>query len=55
MGISPTTTYGGNMFLAPGLGTFDKNAELNEEYTRIGIKALVKSVEIVCKYAGLIG
>jgi len=53
MGISPTTTYGGNMFLAPGLGTFDKHAELNEEYTRIGIKALVKSVEIVCKYAGL--
>lgn len=53
MGISPTTTYGGNMFLAPGLGTLDEHAELNEEYARVGIKSLVKSVEIVCKFAGL--
>ena len=41
------------MFLAPGLGTLDKNAELNEEYARLGVKSLVRSVEIVCKYAGL--
>ena len=48
-----TSIYGGNMFLAPGLGTLDENADLNVEYARLGIKALVKSMEIVCKYAGL--
>lgn len=53
MGIYPALIYSGNMFLGPGLGTLDENADLNEEYSRLGIKALVKSVEIVCKYAGL--
>ena len=53
MGFYPATIYSGNMFLGPGLGTLDEDAELNEEYARIGIKTLVKSVEIVCKYAGL--
>ena len=53
MGFFPDTIYGGNMFLVPGLGTLDENAELNEEYSRLVIKALVRSVEIVCKYAGL--
>ena len=53
MGVYPATIYSGNMFLGPGLGTFDENADLNEEYTRLGVQSLVKSVEIVCKYAGL--
>jgi hypothetical protein len=53
MGIYPATIYSGNMFLGPGLGTFDENADLNEEYTRLGVQSLVRSVEIVCKYAGL--
>jgi hypothetical protein len=53
MGIFPATMYSGNMFLGPGLGTLDENAELNEEYARLGIKALVRSIEVVCKYAGL--
>ncbi|MDH5405128.1 MAG: hypothetical protein OEX80_01140 [Candidatus Aminicenantes bacterium] len=53
MGVYPATIYSGNMFFGPGLGTLDENAELNEEYTRLGVKALVRAVEIVCKYAGL--
>ena len=53
MGVYPATIYSGNMFLGPGLGTLDENAELNEEYARLGIRTLVKSVEIICKYAGL--
>jgi len=53
MGISPATIYSGNMFLGPGLGTLDENAELNEEHAILAAKALVKSVEIVCKYADL--
>jgi len=53
MGVYPATIYSGNIFLGPGLGTLDENAELNEEYARLGIKALVRAVEIVCKYASL--
>jgi hypothetical protein len=53
MGVYPATIYSGNMFLGPGLGTFDENADLDEERTRLGVKSLVRSVEIVCKYAGL--
>lgn len=53
MGVFPSTIYSGNIFLGPGLGTLDENAELNEEYARLAAKSLVKSVEIVCRYAGL--
>jgi hypothetical protein len=53
MGIYPALIYSGNIFLGPGLGTLDENAELNEEYARLGVKSLVRTVEIVCKYAGL--
>lgn len=53
MGFFSDTIYGGNIFFAPGLGTLDKDAELNEEYSRLVIKSLVRSIEIVCKYAGL--
>jgi hypothetical protein len=53
MGIYPAIIYSGNMFLGPGLGTLDENAELNEEYARLGVRSLVRAVEIVCKYAGL--
>ena len=53
MGFFSDTIYGGNIFFAPGLGTLDKDAELNEEYSRLVIKSLVRSIEIVCKSAGL--
>jgi len=53
MGIYPALIYSGNIFLGPGLGTLDENAELNEEYARLGVRSLVRAVEIVCKYAGL--
>lgn len=53
MGVYPAIIYSGNMFLGPGLGTLDENAELNEEYARLGVRSLVRAVEIVCKYAGL--
>ena len=53
MGVFPSLIYSANMFLGPGLGTLDENAELNEEYARLGVRALVWAVEIVCKYAGL--
>ena len=53
MGLYPGTIYSGSVFLSPGLGTLDGNADLNEEYTRMGVKGLVKCFEIVCKHAGL--
>lgn len=53
MWVFPATIYSGNIFLGPGLGTLDENADLNEEYARLASKSLVIAVEIVCKYAGL--
>jgi hypothetical protein len=53
MGIFQAAIYSGNMFFAPGLGNLDENDELMEERTRLAVRALVKALEIVCKYAGL--
>jgi len=54
MGVIPTIAYDGNIFVSPGLGTTDKNGNLIEERARWAIKALVKLIEITCKYAGII-
>ena len=53
MGIEPATIYSGKVFLSPGLGTLDENGQLIEEYARLAVKSLVKSLEIVCRHAGL--
>ena len=53
MGLAPATIYSGNMFLGPGLGLLDRQGELIEDYARMAVRALVKSVEIVCMHAGL--
>ena len=47
------TIYSGNIFLAPGLGTLDEEGDLIKENATLAAKALVKSVEITCKCAGL--
>lgn len=54
MGVIPTIAYDGNIFISPGLGTTDTNGNLIEERARWAIKALVKLIEITCKYAGII-
>jgi hypothetical protein len=51
MGILPTITYDGNIFISPGHGTVDENGELIEDRMRLGIKALFGAIGIVCKYA----
>ncbi|MFX0017009.1 MAG: hypothetical protein ACFE98_20610 [Candidatus Hermodarchaeota archaeon] len=48
------TIYSGNMFLTPGLGTLNEEGDLIKENATIAAKALVRSVEITCKYAGLV-
>lgn len=53
MGVFPATIYTGNSFVSPGLGTLDEDGALIEEDTRLAVRALVRAIEIVCKYAGL--
>ena len=47
------TIYSGNMFLTPGLGTLDEEGDLITENASLAAQALVRAVEITCKYAGL--
>jgi hypothetical protein len=54
MGLIPTIAYNGNIFISPGLGTTDTNGNLIEERARWAIKSMVKLIEIICKYAGII-
>lgn len=54
MGIVPTLSYDGNIFISPGLGTTDEEGKIIEDVTRYVIRALVKLIEIVCKYSGLL-
>ncbi|OAT85232.1 hypothetical protein [Desulfotomaculum copahuensis] len=54
MGVIPTIAYDGNIFISPGLGTTDEEGMLMEERARVAVRAQVRLIEIVCKYAGLI-
>lgn len=54
MGVAPATTYAGNMFITPGLGTLDDDGALIEDYARLSAQALVRSMEIVCEIAGVV-
>lgn len=53
MGIVPTLAYDGNILLSPGLGTTDGNGNLLEEPTRYVVRALVRLMEIISKYGGV--
>lgn len=52
MGVIPCIAYDGQVIVSPGLGTIDENGQVVEETTRYMLKALVKMMEIVGKYAG---
>jgi hypothetical protein len=54
IGMSPSTAYDGNIMMAPGMGTMDKDGNLLEKPTRYAIKALVRIIEILCKYSGVL-
>jgi hypothetical protein len=54
MGIIPTIAYDANIFISSGLCTNDLYVNLIEERARWAIKAMVKLIEITCKYAGII-
>jgi len=54
MGVIPTVAYDGNIYISPDLGTTDENGQLKEDVMRYGVKAQVKLIEILCKYAGIL-
>jgi hypothetical protein len=54
MGIVPTVSYDGNIYISPGLGTTDENGQIDQTKFRYAIKALVKLMEIIGKYSGFL-
>jgi hypothetical protein len=50
MGVRPATIYSGNIFLAPGLGTLDEEGDFIEEYARVAVKALTRSIELIYRH-----
>jgi len=39
--------------MGPGLGTLDQEGNLIEENAVLGVKTLVKAMEIVCRYSSV--
>jgi len=54
MGVVPTITYDGNIFISPGMGTADEDGNLLEEPMRHAVRAVAKSLEIIGKYSGFL-
>jgi hypothetical protein len=54
MGVIPTVAYDGNIYISPDLGTTDSQGNLLPDVTRYAVKALVRLIEIVARYAGTI-
>ncbi|MGI6364716.1 MAG: hypothetical protein ACOX2G_03070 [Bacillota bacterium] len=54
MGVIPTIMYDGNIYISTGLGTTDDDGALIEDRTRMGVAAVVRLMEIIARYAGII-
>lgn len=54
MGLIPTIAYDGNIYISNGIGNLDEEGNLIELPTRLSVKACYKSVEVICRTAGLI-
>lgn len=54
MGVIPTIAYDANIFISPGQGTTDEEGRLLEKETRYAVRGLVRLIQIICKYAGLL-
>jgi len=55
MGIIPTISYDANIFISPGLGTCDEDGQIIDSKMRLGVKGLMRLMEIVGKYSGFLG
>ncbi|MCZ8036510.1 MAG: hypothetical protein O9288_17425 [Novosphingobium sp.] len=53
MGQAPSTIYGGNVLIGPGLGLIDRQGDLLPEVARAAFRGLIKAFEIVARHAGL--
>jgi hypothetical protein len=51
MGVIPTIAYDANIYISPGLATTDENGQIIEDRARLAVKALVRLIQIICKYA----
>ncbi len=54
MGMVPTIAYDANIMVSNGIGNIDEEGKLLEKPTRMSVRAMFKSIEIICKYAGII-
>jgi hypothetical protein len=54
MGLVPTIAYDGNIYISNGVGNVDEEGKLIENVTRLAVKACYKSIEVICRYAGMI-
>jgi hypothetical protein len=54
MGIIPTIAYDANIFISNGIGNLDEDGRLLEKETRLIVKGVLKTVEIISRYAGLL-
>jgi len=54
MGLIPTIAYDGNIYISNGIGNIDEEGNLIELPTRLSVKACYKSIEVICRYAGII-
>jgi len=53
MGVQPPPIYAGEMMITPGAGLLDDKGELIAEKAELAVQGLVRSIEIVCRHAGL--
>ncbi len=54
MGLVPTIAYDGNIYISNGIGNIDEEGALIELPTRLSVKAMFKSIEVICRYAGML-
>jgi hypothetical protein len=54
IGISPALEYDGNLILAPGVGTVDREGNLLPDRARYAVRALVRIIEIISRHAGVL-
>jgi hypothetical protein len=53
MGQAPSTIYGGNVLIGPGLGLIDLDGDLMPDAARATFRGLIKAFGITAKHAGL--
>lgn len=54
MGILPTIAFDGDIMVSNGLGNLDEDGRLLEKPTRLALRGLFKSIEIISRHAGLL-